>query len=431
MGFRLLVFLVLIGTFTVSVVFGHSVNDKIDGYHWKDYACEHKMHDDYDIHHNHTTLSDADGNPIIGDAIGIWHWHKHAKKDNGDLLESYKDKHEGELSISHSADAWTSMGCSDEENDDRETSDDSGNNPSILPAEVEVVTPEMPISNPNVQPEVNPSPVTPSTTIPTTYTIPTTPTDNTSVIPIPLPADKVVVPEDTTVIDKPAEEIVEEATPVELVYYEYNWYQGFNLVSFPVLKEGIETIADLYAEYELLFQSFQLISREPLKYTGDAIYVNIDGCWYPYSGEEDNIIGDIEITPYLGVAMLMDWSALVGMRGQRLVGDGVFELHAGTNVVGITEMPVGIEKPSDFLLIDGVELVVSRGITDNGFERHWYLIGREGDPGDHIPVALGQAYIIISTSESMIEFGGVMAAPAAPPAQRSDTLETSWGAMKR
>ena len=198
-----------------------------------------------------------------------------------------------------------------------------------------------------------------------------------------------------------------------------------------MLKEGIETISDLYAEYELLFQSFQLISREPLKYTGDAIYVNIDGCWYPYSGEEDNIIGDIEITPYLGVAMLMDWSALVGMRGQRLIGDGVFELKLGMNVVGITEMPVGIEKPSDFLLIDGVELVISRGIEDFGRESNWYIIGREGDPGDHIPVALGQAYIIISTSESMIEFGDVMAAPAAPTAPHSDTLATPWGAMKQ
>ena len=252
--------------------------------------------------------------------------------------------------------------------------------------------------------------LTPTTpTIPTTRTTPTTP---------------------TTPIDEPEEPVIPDNEPVELVYHEYQWYKGFNLVSFPVLKEGIETISDLYNAYAL-FQPFELISEEPLEYTGDLIYVILDGCWFPYAGESDNVIGDIRITPYLGVAMLMDWSALVGMRGQRLIGDGVFELKSGTNIVGITEMPVGIEKPSDFLRIDGVEAVLSCGIEDLGRKREWYLIGREGDPGDHIPVALGQAYIIISTSESMIEFGGVMAAPAAPTAPHSDTLATPWGAMKQ
>ena len=116
----------------VSMSWGHSVKDSLDNYSWKDYACEHRMHDDYDIHHNHTTSSDEYGNPILGDAIGIWHWHKHATTDNGDLLESYKDKHKGDLSVSHSADAWTSTGCSDEEEYDVEPSD-SGNNPSVPP----------------------------------------------------------------------------------------------------------------------------------------------------------------------------------------------------------------------------------------------------------------------------------------------------------
>ena len=78
-------FAMLIGMFAlVSLTWGHSVNDKIGGYSWQDYACEHKIHDGYDIHHEH-------GNGIE------WHWHKHARKDGGGLLESYVAKHTGDL----------------------------------------------------------------------------------------------------------------------------------------------------------------------------------------------------------------------------------------------------------------------------------------------------------------------------------------------
>ena len=121
------------------------------------------------------------------------------------------------------------------------------------------------------------------------------------------------------------------------------------------------------------------------------------------------------------------------MNGRRLIGDGSYELQAGVNLLGITQMPVGIEKPSDFLLVDGVHAVISRVITGLGKEKDWHLIGRIGDPGDEYPVALGQAYILITSwGGGVIDFedvpdGDVAAAPMAP---RVDNIATSWGSIK-
>ena len=76
------------------------------------------------------------------------------------------------------------------------------------------------------------------------------------------------------------EEIIE--TPPEVVEgrgrcaVRVRAVSGINLVSFPVLPHGVETIADLFAKYEL-FQPFEIVSEEPFVYTGDAIMTIIDG----------------------------------------------------------------------------------------------------------------------------------------------------------
>ena len=233
-------------------------------------------------------------------------------------------------------------------------------------------------------------------------------------------------------INEVAEEIIEEVVP-KTYRFEYGyWYQGYNLVSFPVLPEGIVTIRDLFDRYSL-FADFELLNENPIGYTGDKIIVYADGCWLGYGGEDDNVIGDIEITPYMGFGLLMDYSGWIAMSGRRLVGDGSYELQAGVNLLGITQMPVGIEKPSDFLLVDGVHAVISRVITGLGKEKDWHLIGRIGDPGDEYPVALGQAYILITSwGGGVIDFedvpdGDIAAAPMAP---RVDNIATSWGSIK-
>ena len=232
-----------------------------------------------------------------------WHWHKHARKDGGGLLQSYVSKHTGDLNVVHSADAWTSSGCAAEEDDDREDLDDSGNNPSVPPAEVEVVTPEYP-----VKPVVD----TVKPTAPTTPTRPnTTPTTPASIVPRPTD-DMTEVQEDIVeeIIEMPPEVVEEVVVDVRFEYGQ--WYQGINFVSFPVLPRGVETIADLFARYEL-FQPYELISEEPFVYTGDAIMTVIDGEWVTYGGEADNPVGDIIIAPYMGFVLLLDYSAWIAM----------------------------------------------------------------------------------------------------------------------
>ena len=62
---------------------------------------------------------------------------------------------------------------------------------------------------------------------------------------------------------------------------------------------------------------------------------------WAYGGESDNPIGDIEITPYMGFALLMDYAAWIAMNGRRLIGDGIYGVQVGMNFLGITQMPVG------------------------------------------------------------------------------------------
>ena len=54
------------------------------------------------------------------------------------------------------------------------------------------------------------------------------------------------------------------------------------------LREDIETVADLYQAYAI-FNAPQ-----------DIIYVAIDGCWFGYNGHQGQIVGSMQISPYMG-----------------------------------------------------------------------------------------------------------------------------------
>ena len=210
------------------------------------------------------------------------------------------------------------------------------------------------------------------------------------------------------------EEIVEYI--VELVYHEYQWYQGLNLVSFPVMREDIVTISDLYNEYPL-FNSPQ-----------DAIivYSPEESKWYAYNGEY-NAVGDTLISPYLGILMKLDYSSLLGMRGVKIIGDGVVKLKAGLNILGLTELPARYSKPSDIASDPNVIGIITRTTGKITEIPKWYFIGREGDSGDEHPLAIGQAIIILCYGDMTINLSnGVSAAPAA-----TRVLTMTWGAIKQ
>ena len=233
---------------------------------------------------------------------------------------------------------------------------------------------------------------------------------------LPDPDEQPAPPDDTSMIDNPVEEVV-EAAPMKLSYHEWTWLKGYNLVSFPVMKPEIETVADLYQAYYTLFNPPQ-----------DIIYVVIDGCWFGYNGQEGQVAGDVRITPYLGVLMLMDWSATLTMRGVEQIGDGEVELMPGLNVVGLSELPSRYRVPSDFLSIDGIEMVMTTAWNDEKYMSDLRLIGRASDPGDN-PLYRGQAVILIATVQLTLDLSGSV--PSAPSIKRKRTLATTWGAMKQ
>ena len=249
---------------------------------------------------------------------------------------------------------------------------------------------------------------------PTTPRPRTNPTPSASaVIELPDPDEQPAPPDDTSMIDNPVEAVV-ETEPVELVYHEWTWLKGYNLVSFPVMREGIETVADLYQEYAL-FNAPQ-----------DIIYVAIDGCWFAYNGQEGQVAGEVRITPYLGVVMVMDWTAILGMRGVEQIGDGELELMPGLNVVGLSELPSLYRVPSDFLRIDGIEVVMATAWNDEKKMSDIRVIGRAGDPGDN-PLFRGQAVILIATTQLTLDLSNDVA--SAPGIHRR--LITGWGTMKQ
>ena len=222
-------------------------------------------------------------------------------------------------------------------------------------------------------------------------------------------------PDDTSMIDNPVEKVV-EAAPVEFVYFQWNWWlKGENLVSFPVMKQRIETIADLYQEYIGLFNAPQ-----------DIISVLIDGIWFEYNGQEGQIAGDVRITPYLGVWMTLEWSRLLGMNGAAQIGDGEIELTPGLNVVGLSELPSRYRLPSDFLSINGIESVQVTGWSSEEEKSVLLTVDSAGDPGDE-PLYLGQAVILIVSIQLTLDLSSDV--PSAPGIHRR--LITSWGTMKQ
>ena len=355
----------------VSMSWGHSVNDSLDNYSWKDYACEHRMHDDYDIHHNHTTSSDEYGNPILGDAIGIWHWHKHATTDNGDLLESYKDKHKGDLSVSHSADAWTSTGCSDEEEYDVEPSD-SGNNPSVPPAEVEVVTPA------------------------TVTRTPRTPARSTVSQQLYYPG----------IVREPEVEVAPQCEEIELQVFL--WW-GETLLAPPVLPAGVETFADLWDAWGLSIEKGNKIK----------ILVGNRNAYDDVSAEDE------PFTPNQGLVIEQTIGNLLNLKGCPVKNSQKILIQKGYNLVGFPEVPDLFELPSDFLSNKIVAVKVQVGTPWGAL---YHTIDAVDDEGDD-PIRAGQAVILTSTEPHWVNLSEPPA--AAPRAPRQGTLATSWGAMKR
>lgn len=185
-------------------------------------------------------------------------------------------------------------------------------------------------------------------------------------------------PVDIKIPDPPA-----PLSPVrELERWEHQFYKGWNLVSFPVLPEEIETLSDLYHHWAFFATH------------NGHIAVHLDGEWLLYSGENSNPVGEIPLSAHNGLAIRLDWAIYLGVRGVGFENAETIDLHAGVNLVGFRELPFGVSRPSDFLSdIICVVIVTWRG--------EFYLVDRAGDSGDE-PLEPGQAVILIATEPTTL-----------------------------
>ena len=134
------------------------------------------------------------------------------------------------------------------------------------------------------------------------------------------------------------------------------------------------------------------------------------------------------LVPYLGVVFNLNYAHYLGVNGIQLEGDGSIDLKPGLNILGLSELPSRYQRPSD-ILVPGVEWVITRPSNSTPEGLSWYTISREGDSGDEHPLAVGGAILIFCLVEVTLNM--TETAPAAPSTQQSNTLTTTWGAMKR
>ncbi len=206
--------------------------------------------------------------------------------------------------------------------------------------------------------------------------------------------------------EPPADIEIPELPPpppvAELVQWEYQFWKGWSLVSFPVLPEGVETISDLYHRWAFFTAH------------NGHIVVNLDGEWILYSGADGEVTGEIPLSAHLGLAVRLDWATYLGVRGVPLPSAETIDLHAGANLVGFPEIPTNFKRPSDFLS-DAICAVI---VTRRG---EFYLVGRAGDSGDEA-LEPGQAVILIATEPTTLNL--------TPQVGLNDQSVKGWGAEK-
>ena len=206
-------------------------------------------------------------------------------------------------------------------------------------------------------------------------------------------------------------EISEPPAPLspvpELVQWEHQFYRGWNLMSFAVLPEEVETLSDLYHHWAFFAAH------------NAHIVVNIDGEWLLYSGEGEPA-GEIPLSAHLGLAVRLDWAAYLGVRGVPLPSAEAIDLYAGANLVGFPVLPADVRVPSD-LLSDTICAVI---VTRRG---QFYLVGRAGDSGDEA-LENGQAVILIVTEPTTLKLTAQVQ-PNDQPSLGTDSVR-GWGAEK-
>ena len=251
-----------------------------------------------------------------------------------------------------------------------------------------VVVPETDCSEPKPQPTAQPRPQPKPQ--PTVQSEPQPRSSSTSTSePIAVVLDRIIESDESRPGEDPEPpvdiEIPEPPPPApaaEKVWWDWQFWRGWNLMYFTVLPDGVETLADLYHHWAF-FAAHKA-----------HIVVNIDGEWLLYSGEDSHPVGEIPLSAHLGLAVRLDGAAYLGVRGVPLPIAETIDLHAGANLVGFPVLPADVRVASD-LLSDTICAVI---VTWRG---EFYLVGRAGDSGDEA-LENGQAVILIVTAPTVL-----------------------------
>ncbi len=181
-----------------------------------------------------------------------------------------------------------------------------------------------------------------------------------------------------------AEPVAPKPEPmVMFMRWEKQFWKGWNLVSFPVLPEGVETVGDLWHRWSFM-EAFNA-----------WIFLFVDDQWLLYTGNPQDKAGALQLQPNHALVIYLDSPSWLGVTGIPLSSKELIEIVPGLNSVGLTDLPAKYARPSDMInsQIIGV-LVEQRGKL--------YLVGRTGDPGD-APLTKGQAMILISGGKTQLD----------------------------
>ena len=163
--------------------------------------------------------------------------------------------------------------------------------------------------------------------------------------------------------------------------FQLDLYAGWNFIHIPLEVTQVDGES---MSIETLGNLFQLLM--PVK-----MYIH-DGSWW-MEVFRDSTQG---LGPNQGVVVYMDAPVTVTLVGLPL--PTVFSLQRGLNFVGIPRQSAGLQKGSDFLTFYPKVRAVLVAV-----EGELYLVGRAGDSGD-VPIAGGQAFIIVSLVQYMTDF---------------------------
>ena len=191
-------------------------------------------------------------------------------------------------------------------------------------------------------------------------------------------------------------------------------------IGFPVLPDGVETIASLRT----------YLYKRTKKWVNIGLL--IDGRWQWYPGANRGL-RDTPLTPHLGVYVSYR-DSVVEVCGEPVAGESVEltvrEGWMGTvYLLGFPEVPASYPLRSD-LLVDNLTWV-KRKVWVGDFKNTVNETVHRGNLENDTEIKPGQVFMVRVTGDVDLDLRGPLpVAPSAPSAPRQNTLATSWGRIK-